>query len=98
MVLFDLPVTSRRLRGEASRFRGYLLDEGFEMAQFSVYMRFCSGKEQCQHYTRRIRRNLPSSGKVYILTFTDKQYEKMQCFRGGEPAPDPKNPKQYVLF
>jgi CRISPR-associated protein Cas2 len=98
MVLFDLPVTTRAERREAVQFRKYLLDQGFEMAQFSVYLRFCSSKEQSQRYARGIQANLPQAGKVYILVFTDKQYEKMQCFHGGEPSSAPENPKQYVLF
>ena len=36
-------------RGErraATKFRQGLLDQGYEMSQLSVYMRFCVGKEQ----------------------------------------------------
>ncbi len=43
MVMFDLPVTEKEQRKEATYFRNRLLDLGFEMIQFSVYMRFCSG-------------------------------------------------------
>ena len=46
MVLFDLPVLTKRERKDASDFRKFLLDQGFEMCQLSVYMRFCAGKEQ----------------------------------------------------
>ena len=46
MVLFDLPTLTKKERRAASGFRNYLLDQGFEMAQYSVYMRFCAGKEQ----------------------------------------------------
>ena len=43
MVMFDLPVVDPHDRKAATGFRNALLDMGFEMAQFSVYMRFCSG-------------------------------------------------------
>ena len=61
-------------------------------------MRFCAGKEQAATYTRRIKDNLPSSGKVNMLYFTDKQYENMQCFRGRKAEPGQKNPEQYLLL
>ena len=46
MVLFDLPVLTKQERKDANRFRKFLLDQGFDMCQFSVYLRFCAGKEQ----------------------------------------------------
>lgn len=98
MVLFDLRVGTKKERKAATGFRNFLLDEGFEMAQFSVYTRFTAGKEQAEAYTRRIQGRLPPSGKVHVLYFTDKQYENMKCFRGQTAESDRKNPEQYVLF
>ena len=48
-VLFDLPVTTQKTRKAATRFRHFLLDQGFEMAQYSVYQRFCYGKEMAEN-------------------------------------------------
>ncbi len=98
MVLFDLPTLTKNERRSAAGFRNFLLDQGFEMAQFSVYMRFCAGKEQVETHTDRIRRNLPKTGKISILGFTDKQYENMVLFKGRKQEPDQKNPGQYVLL
>jgi CRISPR-associated protein Cas2 len=64
IVMFDLPVVEEKDRKAATGFRNFLLDQGFEMAQFSVYMRFCSGPEHAQTYTRRIKEALPLGGKV----------------------------------
>ncbi len=98
MVLFDLPVGTRKERKAATKFRQFLLDQGFEMSQFSVYLRFCAGKEQVETYTRRIEQNLPKTGKVHILCFTDKQYENLICFEGRRREENRKNPEQYVLL
>ncbi len=98
MVLFDLPVLTREERREATRFREFLLDQGFEMCQLSVYMRFCAGKEQTQAYTRRVESALPESGKVQIIYFTDKQYENIVSFDGPRRRPRNRNPEQYALF
>ncbi len=98
IVLFDLPVLTPKERKAATSFRKFLLDQGFEMAQFSVYMRHCVGKEQTEALTRRIEKAVPSTGKVHIVYITDKQYETMACFDGRTRQPQRKNPEQFVLF
>lgn len=98
MVLFDLPVLTPIERKAATRFRDFLLDQGFEMAQYSVYMRHCVGKEQSESLTRRLEKNAPSTGKIHILYFTDKQYENMVRFDGRIREPQRRNPEQYLLF
>lgn len=98
MVFFDLPVGTKRERKSATKFREFLLDQGFTMAQFSVYLRWCEGKERIEALTRIIHQNLPKSGYVNILSFTDKQYEGMTSFRGRERGPNQKNPEQFLLF
>ena len=98
MVIFDLPVGTKSQRRAATKFRNFLLDEGFAMSQFSVYMRFCGGKDQAEAFTKRIGRSLPKTGLIQILNFTDKQYESIISFDGRTRAPNNENPQQYVLF
>lgn len=98
MVLFDLPVGTPKERKAASRFRHRLLDLGFGMSQYSVYLRYCAGREEVETYTRRIQEFVPKVGKVHILTFTDKQYENIVSFRGQRREDPWKNPDQFVLF
>jgi CRISPR-associated protein Cas2 len=69
-VMFDLPVGSKKQMRDATKFREFLLDQGFEMSQFSVYARFCNGKESFESHLRRIESNLPEKGEVHVLTFT----------------------------
>lgn len=96
--MFDLPVTTKKAQKEATKFRTFLLDQGFEMAQFSVYQRFVGGKERVETFTKSIQKNLPTAGKVHILMFTDKQYENIITFRGQGKNPKKKNPDQFELF
>lgn len=98
LVMFDLPVVEREERKAAADFRKYLLDQGFEMAQFSVYLRHCTGPEQTETLTKRVQSELPSGGKVDILYFTDKQYEKIASFLGKKRARARRNPDQFSLF
>ena len=98
MVMFDLPVVDKDERKAATDFRNSLLDLGFEMAQFSVYMRFCSSEKQIDTYGKRVEAARPEGGKVNILQFTDKQYERIITFRGRAKQPANKKPDQFALF
>lgn len=98
VVLFDLPVGTKKERKAATNFRLKLLDLGFEMSQFSVYLRFCAGKEQAEAYERRIEQSMPASGKVHIISITDKQYENIRTYRGRKREQAPQNPNQFALF
>ena len=98
LVMFDLPVGTKPERRAATKFRNWLLDEGYEMSQFSVYMRFCSAKEQAERRTRDISRNRPSKGHVHILSVTDKQFGDMVVFRAGERRKIRGVPEQLALF
>ncbi|WP_248310408.1 CRISPR-associated endonuclease Cas2 [Bosea sp. 117] len=97
-MLFDLPVGTRKERKAAAGFRLKLLDLGFEMTQFSVYLRFCAGKEQAEAFQRRIEQAMPAAGKVHIIAITDKQYENIRTYRGRNREQGPKNPEQLALF
>lgn len=97
-VMFDLPVVEKSERKAATAFRNTLLDLGFEMAQFSVYMRFCTSSAQIDTYRKRIEAALPDGGQVNILVFTDKQYERIVSFHGKTKQPEKKSPDQFDLF
>lgn len=97
-VLFDLPVGTKKERKVATNFRHSLLDLGFEMSQFSVYLKFCAGKEQAEALARQVEEDIPVSGKVHLIAITDKQYENIRTFRGKKREPGPKMPDQLALF
>lgn len=98
IVMFDLPVVESKERKAATEFRNSLLDMGFEMTQFSVYMRFCTSQAQLDTYCKRVEAALPEGGKVNILTFTDKQYERIISFHGKTRQSANKSPDQFDLF
>jgi CRISPR-associated protein Cas2 len=98
VVMFDLPVVEKAERRAATEFRKALLDMGFEMSQFSVYLRFCTSGTQVETYCKRVEQALPNGGRVNILQFTDKQYERIVCFKGRAKQPPQKAPDQFDLF
>lgn len=97
-VMFDLPVVTRAEQKAAALFRNSLLDMGFEMVQYSVYMRFCSGQSQIDTYCKRVEAILPEGGRVNVLTITDKQYERIVSYLGKARQPQKKSPEQFNLF
>lgn len=98
LVMFDLPVVEAEERKAATDFRNTLLDLGFEMSQFSVYLRLCTSPAEFQTFCQRIEQALPTGGKVSILQFTDKQYERIISYHGHRRQPAPKTPDQFDLF
>jgi CRISPR-associated protein Cas2 len=98
VVMFDLPVVEKWERKAATDFRNTLLDLGFEMTQFSVYLRFCTSATQVDTYIKRVEAALPEGGKVNILQFTDKQYERIVSFHGKAKQPAFITPDQFDLF
>ena len=98
IVLFDLPVVTKPQRRAATRFRLGLLDEGFEMTQYSVYLRHCVGKEKADALARRIELIMPEEGRIHMIQITDKQYENIRTFRGRKREPRSRNPDQLIIF
>ena len=97
-VLFDLPVGSKNQRKLAADFRNKLLDLGFQMSQYSVYIKFCSGKEKAETLCRDIESVIPSAGKVHLIQITDKQYEGIRTYTGTNREYPNKNRGQLALF
>ena len=98
IVLFDLPTNTQTSRKDYTKFRKFLLDDGFKMMQYSVYMRHSSSDENAQTHTRRVKLWLPSDGEVRIIKITDKQFGKIEVFYGKKRKPIEKAPKQLSFF
>ena len=97
LVMFDLPTVEKSDRKAATEFRNFLLDQGFAMAQFSVYYRMVSGKDKGHTLESKIRANLPEFGSVQIVAITDKQYENIKFFKGKQRETSEKR-EQLLLF
>lgn len=98
LVMFDLPVDTKAARREYTRFVTHLCRDGFLRLQYSVYARHCPSAENFEVHSKRVLQNLPPDGEVRILAFTDKQFERMQVFRGKKRTPPEKPPCQLTLF
>jgi len=90
-VFYDLPTETKVQRKNHSLFRKNLIKDGFQMFQFSVYFRHCSSKENLEVHSKRVKSFMPEMGKISIVNFTDKQFERMEVFYGKKL---PKNNKK----
>lgn len=83
LVFFDLPVKSKTQQREATKFRNFLLKDGYHMIQFSVYARVCNGTDAVAKHRARLRNSLPENGSIRLLVITEKQYESVEILLGN---------------
>ena len=81
-VLFDLPTETAAERKIAASFRKKIMNDGFQMFQFSIYLRHCASRENADVHISRVRKLLPEKGKVGIMCVTDKQFGMMEIYHG----------------
>ncbi len=98
MVMFDLPVETKKDRKNYADFRKGMMKDGFTMFQFSAYLRHCPSSENADVHIKRVQKKLPPKGHVGILSITDKQFGMMRIFYGREEKEKPPIPQQLELF
>lgn len=97
-VLFDLPTETKKERKDASTFRKQLIEKGFMMFQFSIYMRFCQSLENAEMHKKYVKQILPEKGKIGVFSITDKQFGNMEIFHGKKQESATPPPQQLTLF
>ncbi|MCY4148144.1 MAG: CRISPR-associated endonuclease Cas2 [Gammaproteobacteria bacterium] len=83
LVFFDLPVKTRQERRVYTLFRKFLIGDGYDMLQYSVYGRIVNGYDAEEKHLNRLKSHLPSKGSVRALTVTEKQYANMKILVGA---------------
>lgn len=90
LVLYDLPTDTKSNMKAANQFRKKLLDDGFNLFQFSMYIKHCPSRENAEVHIKRVKSILPKEGKVAIMSITDKQFGDIEIFfarNKEEPKP-----------
>ncbi len=83
IVFFDLPTLTKQDRRQYTKFRKYLIKNGFLMLQESVYCKLALNGTASDGMVRNIKLNKPTSGLVQVLTITEKQFSKMEMITGA---------------
>ena len=98
LVHFDLPTETKKDRKAYAHFRKQIMKDGFQMFQFSMYIRHCASKENAEVHVERVKKILPAKGHIGILSITDKQFGMMEIFRGKETVKTPDTVQQLEMF
>lgn len=99
IVFFDLPVVQPRERKAYSKFRKFLLNDGYVMLQYSVYSRICHGQDGVSKHMKRLKENLPSvHGAIRALRITEKQFENMDILLGTTTSEEELGPNKIDFF
>ena len=83
IVFFDLPTETLQDRREYTRFRKYLIRNGFMMIQESVYCKLALNQTVVNTFSDSLRRHKPSDGLVQLLVITEKQFAKIEYIIGS---------------
>jgi len=99
LVFFDLPAVTLAERRAYTQFRRFLINDGYDMIQFSVYGRIVYGRDAEEKHLRRLAANLPPEGSIRSLTVTEKQYASMKLLVGRPRFQEKRvNARQLLLF
>ena len=98
IVFFDLPVKTKAQRKVYTRFRKFLLRDGYDMVQYSVYARIMNGNDFLEKHIKRLKSNLPQEGSVRALQVTEKQYTKIKILVGSQKPQEKAVTSQQILL
>ena len=99
IVFFDLPTTSKAEKRAYTLFRRFLVKDGYDMIQWSVYGRIVNGWDDANTHLKRLTANLPSAGSVRCLQISEKQFAQIRLLVGTLSRQEKKiNADQMLLF
>lgn len=89
-VMFDLPTETKKDLIKYRRFRKKLLEQGFIMFQYSVYIRFCRSLVVAQKYEKKVELFAPLNGAIRVFKITESQYQNMKIIENYREKPEEK--------
>ena len=99
LVFFDLPMTTKREKRAYVVFRRFLINDGYDMIQWSVYGRITNGIDNANTHLLRLAKNLPPAGSVRCLMISEKQFTNMRILVGIKKEQEIKvTSSQMILF
>lgn len=96
MVFFDLPVETKEDIRQYTKFRKYLIGQGFIMMQKSVYSKITLNGVASNAVIANLRKNLPKMGIVQTLIVTEKQFQSIE-YMVGESQKETVDTQQRLL-
>lgn len=84
LVFFDLPMLSSEDRKAYTRFRKFLINDGYMMLQESVYCKLAMNQNAANALILRLKQNKPSAGLIQALVITEKQFANIELIIGDK--------------
>ena len=84
ILMFDLPMKTKKERHIYTTFRKFLLKRGFFALQFSVYSKIFANRDAAINEKEVIRKVVPEKGNIRIMIVTEKQYANIEIIIGGK--------------
>lgn len=84
LVFFDLPMLSSEDRKAYTRFRKFLINDGYMMLQESVYCKLAMNQNAANALILRLKQNKPSAGLFQALVITEKQFANIELIIGDK--------------
>ena len=79
---FDLPVKTADDRRRYTKFRKYLLSQGFVMMQKSVYSKIALNATAANIIRKNLEENCPTQGNIQILSISENQFQRIDVLVG----------------
>jgi CRISPR-associated protein Cas2 len=98
IVFFDLPVTTKEKKKAYTRFRRFLLQDGYDMVQWSVYARLVNGADDAGKHMKRLESSLPKEGSIRCLQISEKQFAGMKLLIGQAGFQEKKVTRDQMLL
>lgn len=98
IIFFDLPNVYTNDKRNYTKFRRFLINEGFIMMQESVYSKLMMNSQQIQLLIQRIKRNAPKKGIIQILNITENQYAQIEYIIGSNNTKILDNEERLVII
>lgn len=86
LLFFDLPMETDKNRSEYTRFRKFLIKNGFIMMQKSVYTKLVTNNVTSLAIREKVSANLPSEGIVELLEITENQFSRIEYLIGKKQS------------
>jgi len=93
-VMFDMPTETKKDLLNYRKFRKSLLECGFIMFQYSIYIRFCRSLHIAEKYENKIKLSSPDNGSIRIMKITENQYLNMTIIENYRKKPEEKIKQQ----
>ena len=98
LIFFDLPVETAKDRKIYSKFRKFLINEGFIMMQKSVYTKLALNNSIANSIKEKIYKNKPKIGIVQMLIITEKQFSSIEYITGKKDRDILDNTERMIIL